>query len=450
MEALGQTLNLSAGDEALHKCYEALLFHGKQLGYSPGVFNQFIKHLVGGQKELLDPNSDQFNKLLDAVQRACDILLSGGRTGTECAAEAAAEMPATSVGQEQTNVPSAQSTNAPRVTPDIQSVPTESPSLETAPGDMPLERRGEVAGGDPEGVPVAERRINGLRQALIFAVHFLAVSAELGITVAIWNLVRTLGGDGGFKRENTETCAALLASLTFPTIGLLFKKLRQSLAGYIEFDPKMGRMVDFAQWLFGSILASLALFTGVHVASTLDENFTEGQHFDEWMFIGYPVTFFIMAITDVLVQRCLRGRPLFKLSGDSPSEGDALAELDGLVQDLSTIINDPLVDAEWYVRLGDGVYAVSGFMFSLSRFVNDGVWQFIGYRAYQAYAGAIIPLPTPDNKLDYNLKLEAALLSFFFSFRALLYIGARVPKVDWTDVVNGVKFLCHNVGCRIH
>ena len=162
------------------------------------------------------------------------------------------------------------------------------------------------------------------------------------------------------------------------------------------------------------------------------------------MFLGYFLTFGLMAVTDVLGARIFRGKLEIRRTGDQISQEYVLDELEMLVQELGQIISAPPEDAEWYEKMGRSMAALSGFTFSLRRFLKSGVWQIAGYRAYQTYTSQIVR--TEGSAVEYNLTLEAADFIFFLSFRALLWVGGRVPDVGWTDVWNGLKFTYYS--CR--
>src|SRR5690606_22305099 len=143
--------------------------------------------------------------------------------------------------------------------------------------------------------------------------------------------------------------------------------------------------------------------------------FSEGGKLPQWMFLGYFLTFGMMAVTDILLARILRGELEIVRAGDPMPEGRALDELESFVKDIGQIISARPEDDEWYQTLGKSMAALSGFLFSLPRFVKSGVWQIAGYRAYQAYSDQIVPINA--GAVEYNLKLLAADVIFFLSFR---------------------------------
>lgn len=408
-----------------------------------------ILSLCGSRKTLLDPESVEFGHLYDAVLKAFAILGGGNRTGKDCYNEwHAMSAPEIASQPETMVVPDERSQTSIPAEDEVQTSAEVDPLGEPL-GAIPLSTRSQATTPAPVGptstdlerAAAAPPPSNGLKDALVFAVHFLSTAAEIGATVGIWNLVRSRGGADGPGRDKSEWSAALMAGLTFPLVGLLFKKLRKSLAGVIAVNPDVGAMVKGMEWIIGSLLASGELHAGIVTGGAASRAFSDGEKLPEWMFLGYFLTFGLMAVTDVLVARVLRGRITIEQGSDLSSQAVILDELESLIRDLGQIINSPPENAVWYQTLGTSMAALSDFLFSLSRFLSSGVWQIAGYRAYQAYTSRIVPANADD--VEYNLKLWSADVVFFLSFRALMWMGARVPETNWSDVWKGLKFVYH-------
>lgn len=416
------------------------------VGLDLQALDTIILSLCGSREALLDPESAEFGQLYAVVLKAFDILGGGNRSGNDCYNEwIATSAPEASQSEDITVPQEVSETSA----PDAVETSADVDPPADVPGAIPLSTRGQATSQTPaeptstdiERAAAAPPPTDGLKDALVFAVHFLFTAAEIGATVGIWNLVRSQGGAGGPDRDASEWRAAIMAGLTFPLVGLLFKKLRKSLAGVIAVNPDVGHMVQGMEWIIGSLLASAELHVGIVTGSAASRAFSDGEDLPNWMFLGYLLTFGLMAVTDVLVARVLRGRITIDRGSTLSSQTVVLDELESLIRDLGQIITAPPEDAPWYQTLGMSVVTLSGFLFSLSRFLRSGVWQIGGYRAYQAYTSRIVA--TDADTVSYNLRLWSADVIFFLSFRALLMMGARVPETRWGDVWKGLKFVYH-------
>jgi len=155
----------------------------------------------------------------------------------------------------------------------------------------------------------AVTQISRWKWTLLFILYALEFGILYGLEVALWNIIRQLGGVSfkDPKRIGTEMAAAILMAIQIPE----FQRLLRHVLGRAELAPvfvgDVNIIVEHSEMITTGFLGGLSIDAGVHAAIALAGDNPGIVKY--WLFLGYFGAFFVAGFLNGIGQLCI-GRKL--------------------------------------------------------------------------------------------------------------------------------------------
>jgi len=174
-------------------------------------------------------------------------------------------------------------------------------------------------------VPFPPDQINNWKKALLLAATIVDYALATTLTAGVWNEVRGLTDQplrnphGGLNlaRVGSEAGAAAIAASLYPALLKALPAIQAKLTGIAAFTGEVDKIIRFLRWIFTSAVGGTGLYAGVKTGLYASATYSEGEHFEEWMFAGYFVAFMILISGNFIGAR-LSGENVTYLRSEQP------------------------------------------------------------------------------------------------------------------------------------
>lgn len=229
-----------------------------------------------------------------------------------------------------------------------------------------------------EDVELQEDRVTEISRwkwTLLVVLYSLEFGILYGLEVAIWSLIRQLGGVS-FKnpeRVGTEIAAAIVVAIQMPEFQRLLRHILARAGNAPVFTGDVNLITEHAEMITTGFLGGLSIDAGVHAATALAKGNAGVVKY--WLFLGYFGAFltagFINAVGQLAIGRKLVAGPPGQPFPDNAK--DALIVFGTHYVDTGVLLHERLVHFfNWFLYnfygggFGDGEVALAG-----------GLWLFV-------------------------------------------------------------------------